>query len=351
MNKQLSFLALSITSLFSVSSYAVEGGTPISWGDHPYIVESQCTGTILAGKYVLLAGHCANSVSNPFPRLVNFSDGLSMMPTHRNTLYKPDLPEAKFADIALWTLPKSAPMNKVVFIDDLNNTANIPLLNDTVTIMGFGQNDNTFRLGMITNHITRLSHNGMGVGYGGETQYTIQGDSGAPVLNAENRIIAINYSGNGSNDPATGLYEQSGVNLRFVKNWLLSSVNAWHSPTELKFTGSKTIEIQSLHVNSTDLALRQNAGTLTTGDVAVTGGTCVTDGAVTPFGTCTIELQAGKGEGHVQLEDGNAITVNRIPKPVPTPQPQAESGKSGGSMGWFGLLGLLAFAFKRKNNQ
>ncbi|MCD9504062.1 trypsin-like serine protease [Photobacterium phosphoreum] len=347
MKKQLSFLALSITSLFSISSYAVEGGTSISWKEHPYLVESQCTGTVLAGKYVLLAGHCADSVESPFPRLVNFADGSNVMPIYRNTLYKPELPASKFADIALWTLPKSASMDKVVFIDDLNNAVNVPQLNDEVTIMGFGQNDSTPRLEKITNSITSTLYPEIYI-YGHATQHTIQGDSGAPVFNAANRIISTIYSGSGSNNTATGLYEQNGVNLRFVKDWLLTGINAWHSPTELKFTGSKTIEIQSLHVNPTNLADRQNTGILTTGDINVTGGTCVTDGDVAPFGTCTLELQAGNNEGHVQLEDGNTITINRTPEPKPEPQPQPEGGKSGGSMGWLGLLGLLAFAFKRK---
>lgn len=345
--KNLSILAVSLAGLFSTSVYAVEGGTPIAWGEHPYLVESQCTGTILAGKYVLLAGHCADSVDSPFPRQVNFADGSNIMPIDRNTLYKPELPASEFADIALWTLPKSASMDKVVFIDDLNNAANMPQLNDEVTIMGFGQNDSTPRLGKITNSITSTLYPEIYI-YGHSTQYAIQGDSGAPVFNAANRIISTMYSADGSKDPVTGLYEQNGVNLRFVKDWLLKGINAWHSPTELKFTGSKTIEIQSLHVNPTNLADRQNAGILTTGDINVTGGTCVTDGDVAPFGTCTLELQAGNNEGHVQLEDGNTITVNRTPEPKPEPQPQPEGGKSGGSMGWLGLLGLLAFAFKRK---
>ena len=91
-----------------------------------------------------------------------------------------------------------------------------------------------------------------------------------------------------------------------------------------------------------------NAGSLTSGDVAVTGGTCVTDGNVSPFGTCSLDLRAGKGEGHILLDDGNTVTINRAPKPEPTPVPQHSGGKSGGSVGWLGLLGLLAFAFKRK---
>lgn len=350
MKKSLSLLALSITtSFFSISSYAVEGGASVSWGDHPYIVESQCTGTVLAGKYVLLAGHCAASVDSPFPRLVNFSDGSSMMPTHRNAeLYYKDTDSA---DIALWTLPNTAPMNKIVFIDDLNNVADTPKLDDTVSIIGFGQNDSSPRLGEISNTVTWFSNNGMAIGFGDSKQHTIQGDSGAPIFNANHKIISTIYSGDGSNDPATGLYEQNGVNLRFAKDWLLKGINAWHSPTELKFTGNQTIEIQSLHVNPVNLEDRQNAGTLTTGDITVTGGTCMTDGDVKPFGTCTLELKAGSKEGHVQLEDGNTITVNRAPEIKPDvhqPDSTDNGGSGGGSMGWLGLLGLLAFAFKRK---
>ena len=345
--KNFGLVALSILSVYSTVSYAVESGTPISWRDHPYIVESQCTGTVLAGKYILLAGHCADSVDSPFPRLVNFADGSNIMPIHRNTLYKPELPKSEFADIALWTLPNTAPMDRIVFIDDLNNIAETPKLNDTVTIIGFGQNDSTPRLGQITNKIISTLYPEIYI-FGHETQHTIQGDSGAPIFNSNNRIISTIYSGSGSKDTTTGMYDTNGVILRFVKDWLLTGINAWHSPTELKFTGSKTIEIQSLHVNPTNLADRQNAGILTTGDVNVTGGTCVTDGDVASFGTCTLELQAGNNEGHVQLEDGNTITINRTPEPKPEPQPQPEGGKSGGSMGWLGLLGLLAFAFKRK---
>ena len=67
--KKISIFALSLAGLLSTSVYAVEGGTPIAWGEHPYLVESQCTGTVLAGKYVLLAGHCADSVDSPFPQI------------------------------------------------------------------------------------------------------------------------------------------------------------------------------------------------------------------------------------------------------------------------------------------
>ncbi|WP_305843089.1 hypothetical protein [Photobacterium leiognathi] len=77
----------------------------------------------------------------------------------------------------------------------------------------------------------------------------------------------------------------------------MSTINDWHSPTELKFTGNKTIEIQSLHVNNTNIALRQNNGSLSSGDVTVTGGSCITDGDVAPFGICTLEMKSGPYEG------------------------------------------------------
>lgn len=346
--KKITILALSIASFFAASSaYAVEGGTPISWADHPYLVESQCTGTVLAGKYVMLAGHCAASVDSPFPRLVNFSNGSSVMPTHRNAeLYYQDI---NGADIALWTLPNTAPMNKIAFIDDLNNAATTPQLNDEVTIMGFGQNDSVPRLGMITNHITSTLYPEIYI-YGHATQHTIQGDSGAPVFNSANRIISTMYSGTGSNDPATDLYEQNGVNLRLVKNWLLKGINDWHSPTELKFTGTKTLEIQSLHVNDTNLAERWNNKTLTTGDVTVTGGTCVTD-MITPFGTCTLDVTADAGEGTIKLTDNNIVTINRAAVVEPDTGGSIDkdnNGGGGGSLGWLTLLALLPLAWRRK---
>ncbi|MFB1079561.1 trypsin-like serine protease [Photobacterium damselae] len=337
MNKQISLLALGISSLFSVSSYAVEGGQDVKWVDYPYIVESNCTGTVLAGNKVLIAGHCGASVDNPFPRLVYLANGSDIMPTYRNSPQK--------IDVALWTLPSTVPMDKIAFIANLNDTTTLPQVGDTISFVGFGQYSHIPKLTKAINKITDILPEALI--YGGALAHSVPGDSGAPVFNSNNRIIAVNYSGDGSIQE--GLYHQNGVNLRFVKDWLLEGVNAWHSPTELKFTGDKTIEIQSLHVKNANLATRQNDGTLTTGDVAVTGGSCVTDGEVSPFGTCTLELSSTGGEGHIMLDDGNTITINRAPKPEPKPDPQpSNGGGSGGSMGYLSLLGLLALAFKRK---
>jgi len=155
----------------------------------------------------------------------------------------------------------------------------------------------------------------------------------------------INTVGNDGSLTPSGEIISGGVELRPVKDWLLQNIDRWHSATELKFTGDTTIEVQSLHVNNIDMEPRQNNGTLTTGDVTVTGGTCVTDGEVAPFGMCTLELKSGAGEGKVILEDGNAITVNRAPKPEPKPD---NGGSGGGSFGLFALLGLAGIALGRQ---
>jgi len=324
----LSLLSLSLMSTFSASSYAVEGGTSLTWSEHPYLIETiGCTGTVLAGKFVLIAGHCINDYAI-------LADG-----SRRNMI---DRVKVDGVDIAVWTLDTKIPMDKAIFIANLNDDASIVNLDDKVSFMGFGQNDYTPRLGQAFNHVTDAVFGDMGISYSDTINaiaYSVPGDSGAPVLNADNRVVAVNYSADGNPDG-----QQSGVNLRFVRDWLLQSVNSWHSVTELKFTGTKRIEVQSLHVLDTDLSERQNNGTLTTGDVEVTGGSCVTDGAV-PFGICILELSSNGGEGKVILEDGNEITINRVVTTPPTIQP--DSGSSGGSMGAFSILALLAVSLRR----
>ena len=344
----LSLLSLSIIGTFSASTYAVEGGTSLTWSEHPYLTESLCTGTVIAGQYMLIAGHCGASVDNPFPLEVHLSNGTSIMPTRREHLYDPALPVSKFADVAIWTLPSTAPMDKVVFIADLNDAASTVKIGDNISFMGFGQDDNTPRLGQAFNTVTKLGTSGMRITYEDAIAHSVPGDSGAPVFNTDNKIIGVNYAAGGTIDPGTGRYDQNGVNLHFVKNWLLETIDRWHSATELKLTGTQTFDVQSLHVNDVDMASRWNDGSLTTGDVSITGGTCVTDGVVAPFGMCTLEITSSGGEGKIALEEGNDITLNRVIKPTPKPIPPSDSGSSGGSFGFASILGLLALLWRRK---
>lgn len=346
--RALSLFALPFFCTFVSPANAVEGGVTQSWVDHPYLIESQCTGTVIAGKYVLLAGHCAASVSSPFPRSVNLSNGESIMPIARNA--EPyDNKDGSWnggADVALWTLPTAAPMNKAVFFANLNDQTTKLHMNDSVRFIGFGRDNSIPTLAITKNHYISYisSNNGQVVEYKGSDGHSVPGDSGAPVFNSDNKIIAVNYSSSGSVDN-NGLYDANGTALHPVKDWLLNNINRWHSANELTFTGEQTIEIQSLHKNNANLATRWNNGTLSTGDVTVTGGTCVTGSSVSPFEICTLELKSGVGEGKVLLEAGNEITINRKkidPKPDPKPDNGGEGG--GGSIEWATLL-LLSFLF------
>ena len=335
-------MLLALASLSS-TAYAVEGGQDVNWQDYPYLVYSHCTGTVLAGKYVLLAGHCGASVSSPFPRMVHLSNQTDVMPISRNAeLFEKT--DDDFVDIALWTLPQSVPTDKVAFIADLNAPETKVELGDDISFIGFGRDNHIPKLGRAINTVTwmidDLSESAR-FDYSGAA-HSVPGDSGAPILNIYNNIIGVNTSGGSTTS-------SGGERLRKAKDWLLTNINTWHSPTELTFTGGNTIEIQSLHVNPTNLAERQNNGTLTTGDVSVTGGTCLTD-TIEPFGICTLEMKSGQYEGKVMLDDGNEITINRGKKPTPpNPDPDGkDKDGGGGSIGWLGLLGLLAFAFKRK---
>lgn len=340
-------LLLALSSLSS-TAYAVEGGQDVNWQDYPYLVYSHCTGTVLAGNKVLLAGHCFNVDLNP-QRTLSLANGDVMNGVSMKTLYDTALPKNQIVDVAIWTIEKSIPTSKIAFVADLNALETKVELGDEISYLGFGRDNDIQKLGKAVNTVIRIfdTDGSSQFDYSG-TAHSVPGDSGAPVFNKNNRIVGINVADNGKTDD--GIKISSGERLRKAKDWLLTNIDAWHSPTELTFTGDNTIEIQSLHVNPTNLAERQNNGTLTTGDVSVTGGTCLTD-TIEPFGICTLEMTSGQYEGKVMLDDGNEITINRGKKPTPpNPDPDGKDkdGGSGGSIGWLGLLGLLAFAFKRK---
>ncbi|WP_318452327.1 trypsin-like serine protease [Photobacterium leiognathi] len=341
-------LLLALASLSS-TAYAVEGGQDVNWQDYPYLVEAHgCTGTVLGGNKVLLAGHCFWGATPQ--QTLSLANGEVMNGVSMKTLYDETTPNNDVVDVAIWTIEKTIPTSKIVFVADLNAPETKVELGDEISFIGFGRDNHRPKLGKAVNTIMRISSPDLSgnarLDYSG-TAHSVAGDSGAPVFNKNNRIIGVNTSDNGVTDDGTPI--SGGERLRKAKDWLLSNINAWHSPTELTFTGDNTIEIQSLHVNPTNLSERQNNGTLTTGDVSITGGTCLTD-TIEPFGICTLEIRSGQYEGKVMLDDGNEITINRGKKPTPPPPKPTpkDSGSGGGSIGWLGLLGLLAFAFKRK---
>ena len=75
--------------------------------------------------------------------------------------------------------------------------------------------------------------------------------------------------------------------------------------------------------------------------------TCITKGNITPFEKCTYVVESSGGTGKLYLSDNEVININKA-MPNPTPTPDNGGGKSGGSVGIFGLLGMGLLALRRK---
>ncbi|WP_318419552.1 trypsin-like serine peptidase [Photobacterium leiognathi] len=334
--KTITKITLAIIGLTSASAHAIVGGTSVDESLYQQYVtytagNQRCSGTIVGGKYILSAAHCMTNaqVGNiKDQRLIKFTTN-------------PDDLLSRGFDIAIATIEEQYKTPTITFLSDSH-----ALDNESVDVFGWSTGALKYAImqtGFINNNIPQvlfLSDVGEG--------YTESGDSGSPVL-INNQIISVH---SGSSRTVDSPNEAEGSRIEYSRDFILSTINDWHSPTELKFTGNKTIEIQSLHVSDTNLAERWNAGTLTTGDVTVTGGTCVTD-TIAPFGTCTLDVNAGAGEGTIKLTDNNIVTINRAAIVEPdtggsTDKDNNNSGGGGGSLGWLTLLALLPLAWRRK---
>ncbi len=329
--KKITILVFSLANFFAASSaFAIVGGVDINKSEYPQFLKiGGCSGSIVAGRYVLTAAHCEKTAAN------SAINGNSV--TH--FIGNPDW-IANGYDVGIATLKNIYPVNTVSFLSD------VPMIDENVQADIYGWSTGSLkRATMLTRAKDSVVPQALYLKFD-NNGHTEQGDSGSPVL-INNAIVSIHNGVDGSHEGDFGAITSR---IEYSRDFILSTINDWHSPTELKFTGNKTIEIQSLHVSNTNLALRQNNGTLSSGDVTVTGGSCATDD-VAPFGICTLEMKSGPYEGKVVLDDGNEITINRGKKPTPpNPDPDGKSkGGGGGSLGWLTLLGLLGCALRRRD--
>lgn len=331
--KKITILAFSIANFFAASSaFAIVGGADVIESDYPQFVNFGCSGSIVAGKYILTAAHCEKTAAD------SVINGNAIT----NFIGNPDW-VANGYDVGIATLKNIYPIDTVSFLSDVTMT------DENVPADMYGWSTGSLkRATMLTRAplfnvpqalYLKFDNNG----------HTAAGDSGSPVL-INHAIVSIHNGVDGSHDGDFGAITSR---IEYSRDFILKTVNDWHSPTELKFTGDKTLEIQSLHVNPTNLADRWNANSLTTGDVTVTGGTCVTD-TIAPFGTCTLDVTAGAQSGAIKLTDNNIVTINRSaivePDTGGSTDKDNNSGGGGGSFGWLGLLALSIFAARRYKN-
>ncbi|MGF1907629.1 trypsin-like serine protease [Aliivibrio salmonicida] len=308
--------------------YAITDGTPVDWNTYQDMTTMGCTGTLIAGKFILTAAHCTSDET------IRFSDNTVLASTRQVDHPDWDLSGAK-VDVSLWTLPDIPETTQIHYFADLTQTTVKD--NDTLKLFGFGSTDgNETPLHYATVNAEfdptyqqvingLFTNQGQGVG----------GDSGGAWLNNNNEIVAINKSIYGTTT--------FGTNLHYADEFIRQTIDGWHYPTLANTSnGSATITVQSLHQNTvTDSAY-------TSGDVQIIGGTCIENGEINSYDKCTYVIESQGGEGNLIL--GRSDEVIQINKPVPV----IDNGSSSSDGGSFGLLSLLLFSgfgfYRRKKS-
>jgi hypothetical protein len=355
-------LALVFTSIFlaSTSALAMVNGTPVDWKQNDNIIRldsvlndnnGRCTGTLIAGKFVLTAAHCIQSESDIDRVMTAVSIGqpvdFSQFHSHPKYVHNKDF--APY-DVGIVTLNHSVEYRYVQYFSSLPRspfTADMP-----ISIAGFGGTayypsplnrvDFTFSHADITNpalifanQVDLLSH-------------TTGGDSGSAWTSAQDELIGIHKG----SDSTVGIIgrETYGSDLFDSRQFILDTVNGWHYPTLTYVTGRKTIEIQSLHndAGGIDFALGSNE----TGDVSIIReeSSCFTELRITPFEKCSIVVESNGGEGQLQLSTTEFIQLNK-PVPVEPTQPSGGGSSSGGSMSVLSILALFSLGFVRNRKK
>ncbi len=340
--KSLSLLPLAVF----FSAHAIGNDTSLDWSQHNNVVrldshikdrQGQCTGTLLAGRYVLTAAHCLQNDDN-IDR-VTLSSGDTATAEFSVFLSHPDYdPSEDFAiyDIGLIPLAKPVAYSTAQFLAEP-----IPqslTAGDKVFVTGFGctthdasplnQAEFTFNRSHWADPILWYIDQA-------NESHTTGGDSSSAWINQDNDIVAVHKGSDVSvswdeNGDAIKTRETYGSDLYYAQDFLLDNINGWHYPTVANVNGTTTITVQSLHHDgAVDSAYVE-------GEVVITDESkCLTQGVIDPLATCTYVVESNGGEGMVYLSDSEAIHVN----------PPAKS--SGGSMGLWSLI-LLGLAACRK---
>lgn len=208
-------------------------------------------------------------------------------------------------------------------------------------VSDFGRNDESVLVGFMGAYADGFK------GFDEDGIDTEGGDSGAPYLDKEGAIRGVNYG----LSPVSEMKTTHADQLSYKPEWILNTINGWNYPTQVTTeNNSAIVYFQSLHINGIDLL-----NTLSTDGVEIVEDSlfCKTPQnqsstlLVEPWDICQMTITNTSGsEGKVYLSSDNVITVDYGRKAT---EPEVPTESDGGSMGWsLSALGLLMI-IRRKN--